>query len=332
MAEPARALLGLAISSDSCYPEDLETTTNRSSPPLLGEDADPARPAGEPAMTEPEPVIHDAAAVPAAETVANGSNGPQAIRERAEASRGPEFSPELSLPADLALLPEDIPLATVAPPPAEPVIVAPPLSEPLVQMTAVASCAEPLMIPPEPAPAKSAEVEALEDRLHRLEALLTNMADTRQLEERLAERLTRRVEAPVATPAAAPVATPAPAPVATPVPPSDQPAKPNAVMEAAGVDSRVASASWVFFDIVRELQSILHMYGDPRYRLTWSGRILPLVFLALIATSGFWTYPLIGWMPTLLGNLVLKTIDLVPAFCLFKVLTRESRRYRDMVT
>jgi len=303
-------------------------------------------------MTEPEPVIHDAAAVPASETVANGSNGPQASREHAEVSRErerPELSPELSLPPDLSLAPEDIPLATVAPPPAEPVIVAPPLSEPLVQMAAVASCPEPLMVPPEPAPAKSAETEALEDRLRRLEALLSNMADTRQLEERLAERLIRRVEAPVATPAAAPIATPAPAPVATPAPPSDQPAKPNALVEAgrrwlpfsfrgraagsaAGDDSRVASASWVFFDIVRELQSILHMYGDPRYRLTWSGRILPLVCLALIATSGFWTYPLIGWMPTLLGNLVLKTIDLVPAFCLFKVLTRESRRYRDTVT
>jgi hypothetical protein len=107
----------------------------------------------------------------------------------------------------------------------------------------------------------------------------------------------------------------------------------RAAASSAAEDSRSAAVrvSWLFFDIVREMQSILHMYGDPRYRLTWSGRILPVIFLALIATSAFWTYPLTGWMPTLIGNLVLKTIDLVPAFCLFKVLTREARRYREMV-
>jgi hypothetical protein len=289
-------------------------------------------------MTEPEPVIHEAAAAPASEPITNGSNGPIPTGDEA---RHEHQRPESPQTPELSLGPEDLPLATVAPPPAEPVIVSRPINEPVFQMAAVAPSP---VAPPEPAPSgKPAEVEALEDRLRRLEALLGNMADTRQLEERLAERLSKRVEAPVATAAVAPLATRAPV--------VDQPAKPNAVVEAgrrwlpfafrgrattssgASTDSRLemARASWLFFDIVREFQSILHMYGDPRYRLTWSGRILPVVFLALIATSGFWTYPLTGWMPTLLGNLVLKTIDLVPAFCLFKVLTREARRYRDMV-
>jgi hypothetical protein len=286
-------------------------------------------------MTEPEPVIHEAAAVPAAEPTANGSNGPR--------SGG-----------------EEPPLAAVAPPPAEPVIVSPPLnesviisppvSEPFFQMAAAATCPAPPELSLEPVPAKSAEVEALEDRLRRLESVLTNLADTQQLEERLAERLSKRADqsAPLATAATAPVATAATAPVATPAPVIDQPAKPNVIVEAgrrwlpslggrapgaasAGDSRPAASASWLLLDILREFQAILHMYGDPRYRLTWSGRILPVVFLALIATSGFWTYPLTGWMPTLLGNLVLKAIDLVPAFCLFKVLSREARRYRATI-
>jgi hypothetical protein len=287
-------------------------------------------------MTEPEPVIREPAPAPPAEPTANGSNGSPPASE----------DPPLA-----AVAPPSAEPVMVAPPVSEPVIVAPPVSEPVFQMAAVSTYPSPSELPLEhAAPAKAAEVEALEDRLRRLETVLTNLADTRQLEERLAERMSKRVDqaTPVATLATAPLATAATAPLATAAPATDQPpAKPNAIVEAGrrwwpftfggqasgpgSADSGRASASWLLFDLLREFQSILHMYGDPRYRLTWSGRILPVVFLALIATSSFWTYPLTGWMPALLGNLVLKTIDLVPAFCLFKVLSREARRYRETI-
>jgi hypothetical protein len=227
----------------------------------------------------------------------------------------------------------------------ESVLILPPVSEPVFQMSALSSPPPPA--PAEPVAVKSADVDALEDRLRRLEAVLSRLAEPQRLEEQVAAR--KRVEqaAPVATAAATPVATPA-APVAIPAVAVDQPQQSASV--AGGrrwlpftLGARVASAAaaddsrpgvrarWLFLDILRELQSILHMYGDPRYRLTWSGRILPVAFVALIATSGFWTYPLTGWMPALLGNLMLKTIDLVPAFCLFRVLTREAQRYRETV-
>jgi len=269
-------------------------------------------------MTEPEPVIHEAAAAPAVEPTANGSNGPPAG--------------------------SDPPVAAVAPPPAEPVIVSP-LNEPAIETAAVSATASASPIISAPAPHKSQEVEALEDRLRRLEAVLTSLADTKQMEERLAERLSKRAEqaAPMAAPATAPFAMAAPEPVATPAKPTEISALPGrrwlpfirggpSPSSGPTEDGRSGlRTKWLLLDILREFQTILHMYGDPRYRLTWSGRILPLVFLAAILTSYYWTLPLLWWMPDAIHGIVIKLIDLVPAFCMYKVLTREAQRYRESI-
>jgi hypothetical protein len=228
--------------------------------------------------------------------------------------------------------------------PAEPVIVSPPLSEPVIE-TAAGSFTAPA-VSTQPVSHKSADVEALEDRLRRLEAVLTSLADTKQLEDRLAERISKRAEqAPVAMPAAAPVARvvldPPPEPgnaaksseVTVEPPRRWLPFFRSAVPAGGATDdgrSRLRR-SWLLFDILREFQSILHMYGDPRYRLTWPGRVLPLVFLIAILTSYYWTLPLLWWTPDMIHSILIKVIDLIPAFCMFKVLTREAQRYRDTI-
>jgi len=56
-------------------------------------------------------------------------------------------------------------------------------------------------------------------------------------------------------------------------------------------------------------------------------RFLPLGLLALILTSWFW---LPGSSVPIMGTLFDKALDLVLAFLLFKVLSREARRYREV--
>jgi hypothetical protein len=83
---------------------------------------------------------------------------------------------------------------------------------------------------------------------------------------------------------------------------------------------------WLLFEAVTDARVILRMFVDPRYRMTWPGRVLPLVLLAMFVTSKIWL-PLTS-LP-LFGELIDKTFDLLLGFFLFKVVSREARRYRQ---
>jgi hypothetical protein len=84
--------------------------------------------------------------------------------------------------------------------------------------------------------------------------------------------------------------------------------------------------SWLLRDTLAEVRAILRMFVDPRYHLPWSGRVVPLVLLGLIAVSYYWVP---GTTIPILGYWVDKAIDLLLAFLLFKVLGHEARRYRE---
>jgi hypothetical protein len=84
---------------------------------------------------------------------------------------------------------------------------------------------------------------------------------------------------------------------------------------------------WLLWDTWAEARAIVRMFVDPRYHLPWSARVLPLVVLAAILTSKYWipgsSIPVLGeW-------LLVKLIDLLLAFVLFKWLGHEARRYRQ---
>ena len=69
------------------------------------------------------------------------------------------------------------------------------------------------------------------------------------------------------------------------------------------------------------------MFRDPRYRQSWQTRVLSLVLLLGILTSWFWV-PGLAFLPSMLGTLIDKFIDLLLAFVLCKVLSREAHTYR----
>ena len=69
------------------------------------------------------------------------------------------------------------------------------------------------------------------------------------------------------------------------------------------------------------------MFFDPRYHLSWAARLAPLGFVALIFTSYYWTPG--TSLPFFVGTVVEKLCDLILAYFLFKLLSYESRRYRE---
>jgi hypothetical protein len=67
---------------------------------------------------------------------------------------------------------------------------------------------------------------------------------------------------------------------------------------------------------------------DPRHRLSWTAYVVPFTVVSLIATSWIWI-PGTALLPGFVGTLVMKTVDLILAFVLYKFLSREARWYRD---
>ena len=80
---------------------------------------------------------------------------------------------------------------------------------------------------------------------------------------------------------------------------------------------------------------MVRMFFDPRYLSTWPTRIVPLALLALILllilTSWIWL-PGTSILPTSIMTIVDKIVDFALAFLAFKILQREARRYRELVT
>lgn len=147
-------------------------------------------------------------------------------------------------------------------------------------------------------------LEPLEERLQRLEQAIT------QLER------TRRESAPALGPVVMGTA--------------------HALVEAsrqlfptlrADAGGRPANAGWFAFlrDIFAELQAIYYMYVDPRYRLSWLGRVVPPMLLLLILTSSWW----LSFFACGAGLLFQKPMDLCLSYALFKIVTMEARQYRQ---
>jgi hypothetical protein len=184
------------------------------------------------------------------------------------------------------------------------------------------------------APPRDEVIASLEQRVRRLEDALAALQDTHQLEERVVERLAR------AAPAAQPVATPA-ADSSNMLLDAGRHLLPAAVKvfhaEARAADAHVRAGgqttrpAWLLIDAYAEARAMVHMYLDPRYRMTWTGRVVPLVLLIAIITSSIW-FPGLAAAASIspfLGVLLMKPVDLVLAYFLFRILGREARRYRE---
>ena len=168
---------------------------------------------------------------------------------------------------------------------------------------------------------------ALEQRVHRLEDAVAHLQDTRSLEERVIERVTERLQRQKPT---------APRAVAGMVIDATRNLLPSVIASNSShhADSGGPSAGraasprrpWLLFDMVADARAIFRMFVDPRYHLSWRGRLLPLVLTAVILTSSYW---IPGTGLAIVGPLFDKSLNLVLAFVLYKILAYEARRYRE---
>lgn len=177
-----------------------------------------------------------------------------------------------------------------------------------VAQTAPLPEAIPVNAPIEPPPTPPA-VPPLEGRVAALERKVTQLEDTRALEERVYQRVVKRLPDAPAPPAGSwlgrwnPFRGEAPLPVAS---------------------------GWLVMDMLSEARFLVSMIADNRFQMTWASRIGVVVCLVLIITSGFWN-PLSWFLPDILDKLMIKLVTLIVAFFLFKILARETQRYRNFL-
>ena len=164
----------------------------------------------------------------------------------------------------------------------------------------------------------SAPTQPLEARVSRLEDAVAHLQDTRQLEERVVERVSSRLKESAATNQAATGFTAHPARHASRV---------DATSHADNHFLWRLRPSWFVYEAYAEARAIIHMYFDRRYRLSWQCKVIPLVLLFFFATSWFWI-PFTSVLPWFIVSPINKTIELILALLLYKFLTREASRYR----
>jgi hypothetical protein len=189
-------------------------------------------------------------------------------------------------------------------------------------------------------------VVPLEQRVQQLESSLAALHDLQGMEERIVERISHQLQGSANAPrpilAFSEPVVEQPRAVATPLPPTIRPDFPSAAplaIPAAAVplprltwvgagEQHPTGLAWLFVDICRDALAIFWMFVDLNYKVAWSTRALTVVLLLAILTSHWW-WPL-GGLP-IVGSVLVKLIDLVLAFIIFKALTRESRRYMEVV-
>jgi hypothetical protein len=168
----------------------------------------------------------------------------------------------------------------------------------------------------EPQPLERSLLE-LEGRVRALENTVAALGDTRQIEERVAERLSAQApRVPVAAVIEAISAKPMPPAVKTMVGMATQPSTLR----------QVAQSSWLAFDMFQEVVTVGRMLLDPHYHTAWSTRFFVIVFAIAIFVSGVWV-PLSGMAG--IGPIVEKLVNLLLGGVMFLALFCETRRYKE---
>jgi hypothetical protein len=163
----------------------------------------------------------------------------------------------------------------------------------------------------------SAPTEPLEVRVTRLEGAVAQLQDTHELEERVTERVATRLRESADRTAQGITAEA----IRHTVHPEPEPATP-------GNDLFVRlRRSWFVYEAYVEARTIIRMFFDRRYRVSWKCKVIPVVLLFFFLTSWFWI-PFTSVLPGFIISPINKAIDLVIAFLLWKFLTREASRYR----
>jgi hypothetical protein len=167
--------------------------------------------------------------------------------------------------------------------------------------------------------------EPLEQRVQRLEDAVALLQDTKRLEDRLAERITKRLKREAAQ--AAPVSGEVLMAAGRQVLPA---AMEMIRIQADNAERRLllppatGKQPWLLFDFYVELRSMVRLYLDRRYRVSWMARVIPLAALIMVLFS--WLFLSGIWI---VGPVVDRVLVVTLAFLVYKVLSREVQLYRQ---
>ena len=167
-------------------------------------------------------------------------------------------------------------------------------------------------------------------RVGRLEDAVAVLQDTKPLEERIVDRVSKRLKKTLSAP---------PDESSPSIIQSGRRLLPTAIavlntradlVQQPSTPGSRARARWILLEIYAEARTMVRMYFDPRYRPTWIARLAPPVLLGLILTSWIWL-PGLTFIFSSVATVVDKCVDLVLAFVAFKILSREAERYRQTI-
>lgn len=182
------------------------------------------------------------------------------------------------------------------------------------------------LTPPVAAPALPAhpvDHTLLEERIRRLEATILHLTEQNTAASPTHPQPAAAIPVAPAAPSATGIWSDAARRQVTPTVPNFHPA---AAAPPAWPSFR-NSMIWLLWDTWAEARAIVRMFVDPRYHFPWSVRLLLLGLVAAFLTTKYWVP---GSSIPILGDwLLVKLVDFLLAFILFKWLGHEARRYRQ---
>jgi hypothetical protein len=170
------------------------------------------------------------------------------------------------------------------------------------------------------------QVEALEQRITRLEDAVAAIQDTQLMEDRVVERVVQRVEhAPLPLRESSGLIVNA-ARMLMPRTIDAVPENGSTPPAADGAAPPGAGSPWFVLGIFHELRWILRMLTDYRYRMSWTGRVVLLAAVVLIVLSYF----IVTAVP-LIGGILDRIVLVFVAIVTYKAMTREVQQYRELM-
>ncbi len=177
--------------------------------------------------------------------------------------------------------------------------------------------------------------ETLEQRVHRLEDAVAALQDMQLVEERITERVIDRMQHKPAPASTGIIDAGRHPPAAAADPPrTEAPRNPTPAPAAA------PRRAWLLVEVFREMRTLVGMFFDSRYRVSWSAFFALMVLAYILVSHYLWklwlAVPVLGLLSIpmdfpFIGPLLDKAVDLVLALFAYKTLSREMARYKEAI-
>jgi hypothetical protein len=186
---------------------------------------------------------------------------------------------------------------------------------------------------PEPTPPRAnGRRGALEERVRKLEAAVGELRESVPTEEAVADRVIARLGnmAGAGRVLSGPVeAEYIPADAAPPASPPPEPAPSGAVLRPPVVPPDPARRTWFLVQLGAELRLMAKMYFDPRYRVSRTAQFAVPAVLGLFALNYFLFA--VWFSIAVISPILERVVGVLLGVFLYKVLTREIARYREVL-